>query len=309
MEPETNPLTIQSLPIIIYSNNNCVENSIRNFLNHLLFSESKQSLDLSKLDYLHPKLSTFFSSNAKNLTTCYDEYQIAILEAYNDFRREMIKMAETMESITKAQRIHLGQELAFNLDNPKASTIGTAAFLAFILIKNWVNEERVKKFVLVNEYGPPICTRETKTTPDEEVEINMDECRKPLNTEKLVSFYKDLAIPYFNELMDLINNGLHHEIKFVKTLTIIEADKDGFFGDVYVKPVFQLNEEYIMLQFISRFGSKTTKKDRKRGMFREGGHSIFDTTTNKSMSERIYKWKDVKNDLLKEVKWFSVRIF
>ena len=76
-----------------------------------------------------------------------------------------------------------------------------------------------------------------------------------------------------------------------------------------MKPVFQLNEEYIMLQFISRFGSKTTKKDRKRGMFREGGHAIFDTTTNKSMSERIYKWKDAKNDLLKEVKWFSVRIF
>ena len=76
-----------------------------------------------------------------------------------------------------------------------------------------------------------------------------------------------------------------------------------------MKPVFQLNEEYIMFHFISKFSSKSTKKDRKRGMFREGGHAIFDTTTNKSMRERIYKWKDVKIDLVEADKWFSVRIF
>ncbi len=204
MEPELKPLTLQSLPIIIYSNNNCVENSIRNFLNHLLFSESKQSLDLSRLDYLHPKLSAFFSSNATNLTTFYDEYQIAILEAYNDFRGEMIKMAETMESLTKPQKIHLVQELAFSMDNPKASVIATAAFLGFILIKNWLNEERVKRFVEVNEFGPPLCTRETLDTPIEEIEKYMDDCRNPLNADQFISYYRDWAVPYFHENMVLI---------------------------------------------------------------------------------------------------------
>ena len=214
--------TILSLPIITYSNNNCVENMIRNFINHILFNETQQALDISRLSYFNPKLSQFFISDPKNLTQGYDYYQLVIIEVYNDYRLDMMLMAETIDSLTPTQKMHLAQELAFSLSNPKASTIATAAFLSYIFIKDWLTKEKLLKFIEINECGPPVDTKEHEYTPNDEVERYMENCRCPLKADQFFSYFKNLAVPYVNETMEEIAKLLPKEFKFLKTITNLE---------------------------------------------------------------------------------------
>ena len=305
-------LTTLTLPIIIYSDNNCVENAIRNFLNHLLFNEADQMLDITRLPYLNPKLAEFLILDPINLTKGYYDYQNVIIEVYNDYRLEMIELAESIETLPNPQKMHLAQELAFSLSNPKASTIATAAFLAYIFIKDWLTKEKLLKFIEINEFGPPVDTKEHEYTPDSEVERYMEDCRPALDKAKFLDYFKDRAVPYFNEIMIEISSFLPKEFKFLKILTTIEFFDDFSYSESYVRPVFSLGEELLVLHICSRFKIKSSSKlPDKMGFFRVSGHAIFDKTTNNALIERAYNSETLKNDVssFQEKDLFSVVVF
>ncbi len=62
------------------------------------------------------------------------------------------------------------------------------------------------------------------------------------------------------------------------------------------------------MEISSRFAEHRPKRENIWGLFREGGHAIFDSTTNKNIEERVYKWENLRKDLEDGDKNFFVRI-
>lgn len=121
--------------ILSYVINNCVETTIRNFVNLILFDPNTRKLDDKRVTYIHQTIRQFVIDNPTSLFTKTHEFNMIVLKIYLELREKLISLAK--EFLTDDQVWVLTKELCLGKSYIRA-TLLFPVLLLYIFQENFL---------------------------------------------------------------------------------------------------------------------------------------------------------------------------